>query len=653
MAIQGTGHSVVNLVGGSVTGDVVTSGGSSALRWTGGTLDGGATMGGGGNTAYLSKANTILVDHFVADGGQGNVLTFDATQARGGSFAVDNLSKGTRVIGWNTFALSNISTFELTDNLRMAGSEVDIDATSTLYAGNGVHPVISADADPVVVNNAGTIDLTNGAGSPGNTLTIDGNYAASQGRLKLVTTLNAGGALSNQSTDRLLVQGDASGTTTLHLTPSATSTGALTDLDRNGYVGPAEGISLVQVGGASTGDAFQVAGGYVAFGPWQYGLYAFAPGASDAGQRVVPGSGNGFWDYRLANVLVCDGGPCPQPRVTLPETPPPVPVDARPAVVPQVPAYVVSPSALALYGYRTIDNLHRRLGEVRQMDDMDSGLGGEPFVRVMGGDYAYTSNRSFRDFGFDADLDMRAVQVGTDILDLQSDRNTLRAGIAYTHGTTRIDPKTPDGYSHAKIDSNSIAMTLTWQHASGFYVDAIVSGDRHAGDVDTARTKGTARLNGSGWDASLESGYPFSLGRGWELEPQLQVVRQHIGLRDQVDSDGVSTRYQPFDQTIGRAGLRLDRTWRTDTDALFTPYARLNYIRGWGGAPRLVVGEQGYDLAQGFTGGNVGRMWELGLGGTWQWRNRVSIYGEGDWQGRAGSSGAQGWSANLGVRWNF
>ncbi|KAG9605970.1 hypothetical protein KCV01_g5876, partial [Aureobasidium melanogenum] len=196
-------------------------------------------------------------------------------------------------------------------------------------------------------------------------------------------------------------------------------------------------------------------------------------------------------------------------------------------------------------------------------------------------------------------------------------------------------------------------MTLTWQHANGFYLDAIVSGDRHAGDVDTARAKGTARLIGTGWSASLESGYPLVLGQGWELEPQVQVVRQHIGLRDQVDSDGVTTRYRPFDQSIGRAGLRLDRTWRADDGSVFTPYARLNYIRGWGGAPKVVVGAQGYDLAQAFIGGTFGRMWELGLGGTWQWRDRLSIYGEGDWQGRAGSNGAQGWSANLGVRWNF
>ena len=306
-----------------------------------------------------------------------------------------------------------------------------------------------------------------------------------------------------------------------------------------------------------------------------------------------------------------------------------------------------------MYGYRTIDNLHRRLGEVRQMDDMDEGLGGEPFARILGGDYSYATNRSFQDYGVAYDTDFRAFQVGTDILDLNTERSVLRAGIAFTHGTTRVDPRTADGYSHAKIDSNSFAMTLTWQQANGFYLDAIVSGDRHGGYVDTARAKDAARVRGSGWSASLESGYPILLDNGWQIEPQLQVTRQHVGLRDQVDMDGVITHYQPLDQTIGRAGLRLDRTWLTQADAKWTPYARLNYIQGWGGVPRILVGEQGYDISQAFTGGRFGRLWELGLGGTWQWRNRLSVYGEGDWQERIGRAGNQGWTANLGLRWNF
>jgi outer membrane autotransporter protein len=225
--------------------------------------------------------------------------------------------------------------------------------------------------------------------------------------------------------------------------------------------------------------------------------------------------------------------------------------------------------------------------------------------------------------------------------------------VAYTHGTTRLDPKAADGYSHSKFDTNSVAMFVTWQQQNGFYIDAIAQGDRHVGDVDTARSKGVARVHGSGWEGSLETGYPFRFAGGWELEPQLQLTRQHVGLRDQVDLEGVTTHYRSFDQTIGRAGLRFDRTWVTDGGSKATPYARLNYIKGWGGGPKVDVGAEGYDISQQFVGGTFGQALEMGLGGTYAWRNHVSVYGEADWQKNLGEAGARGWSATLGVRWDF
>jgi len=674
VAVRGSaGNDSVTFTGGAVRGDVATGEGADAFTWTGGTLDGGLTMGDGtGNAANVGVVDTSTTYHLVAGSGGGNTLTFGGTEARGGSFGADTLDKGINLgTGWNTIAFSDGAMFTLTDNLRLANSDVIIDPTSTLFAGDGVHPVI-AGGSPGSANvaNAGLIDLTNGSGSPGNSLTIDGNYSGGPGNLRLISRLDAGGALAAQATDRLLVQGDASGETTIDAIAAAASTGAYTDTDASGYVGASEGISIVQVAGAATGGTFRLAGGYLAFGPWQYGLYAFAPGASDAAQRVVggPGSGNAFWDYRLANVIVCDG-PCPAPTTASPaptppagttyaEPPPPPPggpivAEARAAVAPQVPAYIVSPSALAIFGYRVVDNLHRRLGEIRDMEERGEGLGGETFVRVLGGDYHYSTDRSFREFGFDYDVDTRAVQAGANMLAIDGDASVLRAGVAYTHGTTRIDPKAVDGYSHVKFTTNSIAMFVTWQMHNGYYIDIVASGDRHRGDIDTARAKDVARVRGSGWTGSIETGYPWRFDGDWRLEPQLQLSRQHIGLRNQTDRDGATTRYDAFEQTIGRAGVRFDRTWITDAGSRGTPYARLNYIHGWGGRSAVAVGAEGYDASQTFAGGRFGRMLEVGLGGTFTWKRGISLYGEADWQRKLGDAGARGWSATLGARWNF
>lgn len=678
-AVRGSaGNDTVTVAAGAIRGDIATAGGTDTFSWSGGTLDGGLTMGDGhGNHATIGNVDTSSTYHLIAGTGGGNTLTFSGTEARGGSFADDTLDKGVNLgSGWNTIAFAEGAAFTLTDDVRLANSDVTIDPTSILFAGDNVHPVISgASPGSANVTNAGLIDLTNGAASPGNSLAIDGNYIGASGRLHIASRLDQGGSLGGQATDRLLVQGTASGETVIDITPAALSTGALTDIDRSGYVGSGEGISVVQVAGSSTGGAFRINGGYLAFGPWQYGLYAFQPEASDAVQRVVGGatSGTAFWDYRLANVMVCDGpcaapttespastpaagrpyiAPAPAPLVAGVSVPPP-PFESRAAVVPQVPAYVVSPSALAFYGYRTVDNLHRRLGEIRDMGGMGEGLGGETFVRYMGGDYSYSTDRSFRDYGYDYDVDIRAVQMGTQIFALDADRSTLRAGVAYTHGTTRLDPKAADGYSHAKFYSNSIALFVTWQQRDGFYIDVVASGDRHRGDVDTARSKDVARVRGSGWTGSIEAGYPWVFDGGWELEPQLQLSRQHIGLRSQVDLDHVTTRYNAFEQTIGRAGLRFDRTWVTHAGSKATPYVRLNYIEGWGGRSDLSVGAEGYDISEEFTGGKFGRMMELGLGGTFAWTNRVAIYGEADWQKNVDDAGMWGWSVNLGVRWDF
>lgn len=666
-ALRGSaGNDTVNLSGGAVRGDIATGGGSDQFNWTGGTLNGSLSMGNGANNSALVKGVDLSSTwHLTAGTGGGNTLTLSGIEARGGSFAADTLGKGVNLgTGWNTINFTG-TRFTLTDNLQLANSDVNIDAASTLFAGDNVHPVISG-ATPISahVTNAGLIDLTNGAGSPGNSLTIGGDYLGQGGQIDLITTLNLGSALSNQHTDRLLVQGNASGSSLLNITPAAASTGELTDFNHNSAVDATEGISVVQVAGSSTPDAFHLAGGYLAAGPWKYGLYAFAPGAASASQRVVAGSGNQFWDYRLANVYVCETdcevAPTPPPPVTE------VPNDGcvvngidtcapgRPEVTPQVPVYISAPGALAAYGFRMLDNLHKRLGEIRHENALGDGLGGEAFARVIGGDYTYHTDVSFKRFGYDYDQHVRALQVGANIFNLDYEKSAMRGGVAFTHGRTRLEPQAADGTSRTKFYSNSVAAFLTWQHVNGFYIDAVVSGDRHQGDVDIARMQDVARLRATGWTASVESGYPWRFDSGYTLEPQLQLARLHERVDNLVDQDGTRVNFRDYDQNVGRIGVRFYRTWDQGEQRLATPYLRLNFIKGWGGRSRVTVGAVDVPgLEQTFVGGAYGQGVELGLGGTYSLGRQWSFYGEADYQKEVGSAGARGWSANLGVRWNF
>jgi len=504
------------------------------------------------------------------------------------------------------------------------------------------------------VNNAGTLDLTNGAGSPGNTLDIAGSLASSGGQLNLVTNLNQGGALNNQFTDHINVTGNASGTTLVNVKLADASTGALTDLNQNGGVEGNEGISLAQVGGNASANSFALKDGYLGAGPWQYRLYTFAPGSSDPNQRLVSGSGNNYWDYRLANYYVCEDSANCQPTFVTDAFGTPQSYDSRPAVVPQVPSYVSAPVGLAYYTSAIIDDLHKRLGELRHEQTRPQGNGGEMFLRYIGSNLKYKSDKSFRDFGYDFDLDYSAVQVGGNLLRLDGEQDSLRGGLAYTRGNTRIRPHAADGYSSTTFDSDSLAFYGTWQRQSGFYLDGVLSFDWHRGETDIARTQEVAKLKGHGWTASLESGYPFALGDGYKLEPQAQLMYMKLNMNDFTDKDGNNVRYGDYNQTIGRLGARLDRTWTDDSNRQYTPYLRANYYKGWrGSADTSVSSVDNPAFGATFSSGKFGQMWELGAGGTATLQKDVSLYAEADYRKEIAGNGAKGWRYNVGVRWQF
>ena len=72
---------------------------------------------------------------------------------------------------------------------------------------------------------------------------------------------------------------------------------------------------------------------------------------------------------------------------------PPVPPDARLEVDPQVPAYLTAPTVLFNAGLQDLDQLHRRLGEIRDDQTFGRGGQGEVLARVLGGTYDYSEPR--------------------------------------------------------------------------------------------------------------------------------------------------------------------------------------------------------------------------------------------------------------------
>jgi outer membrane autotransporter protein len=514
--------------------------------------------------------------------------------------------------------------------------------------------------------NAGSLAFQASADGTHHATTIRGDLTGSGGTIGFHTVLNEGGALSNQVTDRLLVEGDvATATTTgpIQIVVTPQGAGAETDVNQNGNVEANEGISLIQVAGSSRADAFALRGGYVAAGPYQYILEAFGPGVADQSQNALA-TGSLNWDYRLGTRYVCQtdcdpvdptkpvdppvdpGEPPVEPPIDPPIDPPP---GARVAVVPQLPSYLSAPAALLTYGDMMSDGLHQRLGDLRTGTSHDP-VGGEIFARYLGGQLRYSSNLSFQQYGYDFDQQVNALQVGGSLIALDGDNGSLRAGWALDSGTTRVTPKAADGNSSAKYNANGISAWLTWQHGSGWWVDGVVGSTRYHGDVGTDLRGGdVGRVRAAGWTMSVETGMPFALGNEWTVEPRFQLKHQSLNFRDFTDGDGLDVRLGTARQTSATLGGRIMRT----ANPVFMPYANLDLTHTSNGDPTADVSSADWGVSERFGSGRVGNAYKVAAGAVSQLGEHVQIYGEGNYQHFVGSYGMRGWAGNVGIRVTF
>ncbi|WP_375701050.1 autotransporter outer membrane beta-barrel domain-containing protein, partial [Bartonella sp. AA23NXGY] len=130
--------------------------------------------------------------------------------------------------------------------------------------------------------------------------------AEGNAQIRLNAFLNDEGLFNPQKTDRILIYGDVSGTTFVHVQnfPKYAS--------KEVYEGKDQSISLIQVAGTAQAGSFRLANGYddyttVKGFPYQYRIRGYGPGSpfgeADATQRLVEGEGE-FWDFRLEGVYI-------------------------------------------------------------------------------------------------------------------------------------------------------------------------------------------------------------------------------------------------------------------------------------------------------------------------------------------------------------
>ncbi|GGE32955.1 hypothetical protein GCM10007276_07760 [Agaricicola taiwanensis] len=428
-------------------------------------------------------------------------------------------------------------------------------------------------------------------GAPGTTLTVNGDYAGSGGTLYMNTTLDGDGS----STDRLVVTGNSTGNSNIHVT-NVGGSGAPT----------AEGIKLVDVGGASTG-TFALRGDYVFEGDQAVvsGAYAYR---LHQGGVSTPADG----DWYLRSALVAPDG------------------SAGHLYQPGVPLY--ESYARVLQRFNTLDSLHQRVGNRSWMGAAPGGEtgaieGNGIWGRVVASHAHFEPEHSTSGASFNADT--WKMQFGADRLLHESGAGRLIGALSARYGLVSAQIESPSGDGDIDTTGYGLGGTLTWYGASGFYVDTQAEATWYSSDLasDTARLSLADGNDGFGYGFSLESGQRIALDPHWSLTPQAQLAYSTIDFDSFTDAFGARVSSERGGSLVSRLGLaaNYDNEWRNGAGQLArsSVYGIANlYYEFLDGSRTKVAAIDFTQESEPLWGG-------LGLGGSYNWAdNKYSVYGE-------------------------
>ncbi|WP_345116599.1 autotransporter outer membrane beta-barrel domain-containing protein, partial [Bartonella jaculi] len=496
-------------------------------------------------------------------------------------------------------------------------------------------------------------------------------YMARDGaHIYLNTYLNSGGSLDKQKTDRVLIHGDVSGTTIVHVRGVSGSPGGST-----GSGGNNQGISIIQVSGEANQNSFQLDGGYVALHgtPYQYKLNAYGPqselGEASSSQRLVKGSGE-FWDFRLESKSIDSDikpgptpapGPRPEPSPSPEPGPAPAPIPPRPApepdpkpevkaVVPQVPTYLFLPNALFHTGLMSIGSQNKQLEALRIASGGLLKNDGDPafFVRGYGGNHRYTSNLSTLEYGYGGELDYNAIEAGVLLQTIENAYGTASFGIIGSYERLSLQPLDVEQSQKSAFNKWSVTAYGGMQYDTGFYVDGLLSYGLFKGDVHTLARGKTATLKGTPLSASLTSGKAFMIeDEGLIFDPQVQVVYQRLQFNKAHDIDDFDIELGNLDQWLVRAGGRLTKTLSvTDEGRVVSFYGKLHLTHGFGE-------KQAVHFKDAFQLGAFGSSLETGLGFNARLSPKFALHGDLVYQHKLTKAGFSGTSFSGGLRYQF
>ncbi|HIA1963772.1 TPA: fibronectin-binding autotransporter adhesin ShdA [Salmonella enterica] len=489
----------------------------------------------GAGKLTLSGVNTYTGDTNVQEGMLW--LAGDGTIGEVGSQQAVNVASGA------TFGGSNGTT--VNGKVTNEGTLVfgDSEETGAIFTLNG---------DLV---NMGTIASGSTSSTPGNTLYVDGNYTGNGGSLYLNTVLGD----DDSATDKLVITGDASGTTDLYI--NGIGDGAQTT----------NGIEVVDVGGVSTSDAF-VLKNEVNASLYTYRLY-WNESDNDwylASKAQSDDDDSGGDD---SDVTPSDGGD-DGGNVT----PPDDGGDVAPQYRADIGAYMGNQWMARNLQMQTLYD--REGSQYRNAD-------GSVWARFKAGkaeSEAVSGN-------IDMDSNYSQFQLGGDILAWGNGQQSVTVGVmasyinADTDSTGNCGADGSQFTSSGNVDGYNLGVYATWfadaQTHSGAYVDSwyqygFYNNSVESGDAGSESYDSTANA------VSLETGYRYDIalsnGNTVSLTPQAQVVWQNYSADSVKDNYGTRIDGQDGDSWTTRLGLRVDGKLYKGSRTVIQPFAEANWL---------------------------------------------------------------------------
>ncbi|WP_375702859.1 MULTISPECIES: autotransporter outer membrane beta-barrel domain-containing protein [unclassified Bartonella] len=459
--------------------------------------------------------------------------------------------------------------------------------------------------------------------------------ALGNARIYFNTEWSNGLIKEQQKTDRVLVHGNVSGTTTIYFNNLSKRAEPFDD-DEVSIPLNARGLSLVQVSGKAEEAAFMLANGYTTMDglPYKYVLNGYGPtsnrGRADKQQSLLQESEE-FWDFRLQNATLDDEGKIK-------------------ALVPQMASYLVMHNAVFSSGLADINNQNTLL------DNMHStvfGLEGHKqkgiFLSTYGNKMTLSSSRSPLEYGYGANVHYAAIQTGMTLTTLENQNITANLGLLGTYGKLAFTPKDMEGSDKSILDKWSFTAYGNLHHDNGLYINALFSYGILNGHITTALIGNTTELNNTDTlNISATVGQKLATGvEGVSFEPQAQLIYQHIAFGTLSDIDGFQVNIKTPHQWLVRIGGRLTKTiLPIEKDRVLSFYGKLNVIKAFGEKRAIHVMES-------FHLDSMGSSLEGGLGINAQLSKNIALHADVNYQHKLQKAGFSGINFSGGMRYRF